>query len=90
MQQVNDTEVQRFSPETIRPHPKAPPRKQAANRQKKRKTAILTDTPEKNEIERQSHEKKSKCLKHHDLSWGSRSVKKAQAQAQTQVPKAEK
>ena len=75
VQQGNDTVVQRFSPETIRPNPKAPPRKQAANRQKKRKTAILTDTPEKSEIERQSHAKKSdKCLKHHDLSWGSRSV----------------
>ena len=31
MQQGNDTVVQRFSPETIRPHPKVPPRKQAAN-----------------------------------------------------------
>ena len=59
VQQGNDTVVQRFSPETTRPHPKAPPRKQAANRQKKRKTAILIDTPEKNEIERQSHEKKN-------------------------------
>ncbi|KAH3704689.1 hypothetical protein DPMN_079751 [Dreissena polymorpha] len=39
-----------FSPEHVRPHPKAPPRKGKIG-PRKRKTAILTDTPEKNAIE---------------------------------------
>jgi len=39
-----------FSPEDVRPYPKAPPRKGTAKR-KKRRTAILTDTPEKALIE---------------------------------------
>lgn len=39
------------SPEMIRPFPKAPPRKESGRGRKKGKSRILTDTPEKNEIE---------------------------------------
>lgn len=44
-------ESQIVSPEQIRPFPKAPPRKTGPNRRRKAKTRILTDTPEKEEIE---------------------------------------
>ncbi|KAH3736339.1 hypothetical protein DPMN_042902 [Dreissena polymorpha] len=42
--------IPNLSPEHVRPHPKAPPRKGKIG-PRKRKTAILTDTPEKNAIE---------------------------------------
>lgn len=41
-----------FSPEIVRPLPKAGPRKSSINR-KRRKTAILTDTPEKENLRRE-------------------------------------
>lgn len=40
-----------FSPQEVLPFPKAGPRLNARRGRKKRKTAILTDTPEKLEIE---------------------------------------
>ncbi|XP_050678651.1 jerky protein homolog-like [Leptidea sinapis] len=39
-----------FSPELIRPLPKAPPRLNGYNKRLKRMTAVLTDTPEKNAL----------------------------------------
>ncbi|KAL4239602.1 hypothetical protein ACF0H5_000411 [Mactra antiquata] len=55
-------EIPNFSPEHIRPHPKAPPRKDKVG-PRKRKNAILTDTPEKEAIEealRKREQKKNK------------------------------
>ncbi|CAM1298099.1 Uncharacterised protein r2_g752 [Pycnogonum litorale] len=50
-----------FSDEAISPLPKAPPRKSQSNQRKKRKTAILTDTPEKQALEEeQLRSKKNK------------------------------
>lgn len=42
-----------FSPERVRPLPKAPPRKTTSRGRKKRKTAIWTDTPEKESIRKE-------------------------------------
>lgn len=42
---------QHFSPEQVRPFPKAGPRKQTRGGRKKGKTSILTDTPVKQQIE---------------------------------------
>ncbi|CAH1966294.1 unnamed protein product [Acanthoscelides obtectus] len=39
-----------FSPEAIKPLPKAPPRSSTATKHRIRKSAILTDTPEKNAL----------------------------------------
>ena len=39
-----------FSPEEVMPHPKAPPRKQNLRGRKRRHTAILTDSPERDAI----------------------------------------
>ena len=39
-----------FSPEEVMPHPKAPPRKQNLTGRKRRHTAILTDSPERDAI----------------------------------------
>lgn len=51
-----------LSPADVRPFPKAEPRKLVINKKgrKKAKTRILTDTPEKEEIERQSNRKTQK------------------------------
>ncbi|XP_036149238.1 uncharacterized protein LOC118647803 [Monomorium pharaonis] len=51
--------VKDFSPEKIRPLPKAPPRKSSIRR-RTRKSAILTDTPEKNALEEEYHEREKK------------------------------
>ncbi|CAG9786596.1 unnamed protein product [Diatraea saccharalis] len=52
-----------FSPELIRPLPKAPPRLIGYNKRRKRKTTVLTDTPEKNALaEKQANKKKRKTL----------------------------
>ncbi|KAJ8949250.1 hypothetical protein NQ318_022763 [Aromia moschata] len=48
-----------FSPEIVRPLPKAPPRKRAGKRNS-RKSAIYTDTPEKDAIEQEYEAKKKK------------------------------
>ena len=47
----------RFSPVSIRPHPKAGPRKETTTKRKKQKATVWTDTPEKNLVERQKHER---------------------------------
>lgn len=52
----NDT----FSPEAVRPFGKAPPRKVTARGKKKRKSTVYTDTPEKEEIEREANKKTQK------------------------------
>lgn len=46
---VNLTQV--FCPEIVRPFPKAGPRKVSTTNRRKRKAALLTDTPEKNALE---------------------------------------
>lgn len=53
-----------FSPETVRPHPRAGPRKiTKANGRGKCKSAILTDTPEKEALEREKAKVKRKPTK---------------------------
>jgi hypothetical protein len=47
-----------FSPETVRPFPKAPPRKAQKGR-KRRKSTILTDTPEKMALEEEKKRARS-------------------------------
>ncbi|KAI8440679.1 hypothetical protein MSG28_009033 [Choristoneura fumiferana] len=49
-----------FSPESTRPFPIAPPRVMPARGRKKRKSTIYTDTPEKEEIRKESEEKNRK------------------------------
>ncbi|KAG5867216.1 hypothetical protein JTB14_013755 [Gonioctena quinquepunctata] len=51
-----------FSPEVVRPFPKALPRKTSSKR-KSRKSAINTDTPEKNAIQEEYDLKKKKQIK---------------------------
>lgn len=48
------------SPEVIRPHPKAGPRKGAGKGRKQGRTRILTDTPEKLEIQKEWEARKQK------------------------------
>ena len=69
-QETTCTDIPQFSPEHIRPHPKAPPREGKA-RNRKRKTAILTDTPEKDAIEdalRRREQRKNKPSKRSKVS----------------------
>jgi hypothetical protein len=49
-----------FSPEIIRPLPKAPARISGANKRRARKAAVLTDTPEKNALAEEQAKKKKK------------------------------
>lgn len=49
-----------FSPELVKPFPKAPPRLSTTSRRRKRKTAVLTDTPEKNALAEEQANKKRK------------------------------
>ena len=43
-----------FSPELVKPHPKAAYQKQRKNQTRKKKAAIFTDTPEKQALEKES------------------------------------
>lgn len=43
-------DFQTFSPEIVKPFPRAPPRSQTVTKRRLRKTAVLTDTPEKNAL----------------------------------------
>lgn len=52
-----------FSPEIVRPYPKAGSRKAANTNRRKRKSAILTDTPEKNALEEQQNKTRKKVIK---------------------------
>lgn len=45
-----DGKSEEFTPEAVRPFPKAPPRKEENRGKKKRKSTIYTDTPEKEKI----------------------------------------
>ncbi|KAK2575359.1 hypothetical protein KPH14_000832 [Odynerus spinipes] len=51
------TDSTNFSPSKIRPYPKALPRKQTIQNRRKRKSAVLTDTPEKEALEKEYEEK---------------------------------
>ncbi|KAK2578344.1 hypothetical protein KPH14_005571 [Odynerus spinipes] len=51
-----------FSPEEVRPYPKAPPRKTTNRGHKTKKSTIYTDTPEKDAV-RKEYEKKQRRLK---------------------------
>ena len=53
-----------FSPEEVMPHPKAPPRKQNLRGRKRRHTAILTDSPERDAIceEEKKREERKKLI----------------------------
>lgn len=54
---------QAFSPEIVRPFPKAGPRKTLTTIRRKRKAAILTDTPEKNALEEEQNKASKKVKK---------------------------
>ncbi|KAK9871473.1 hypothetical protein WA026_012847 [Henosepilachna vigintioctopunctata] len=49
-----------FNPEIVKPSPKTPPRLQTATKRRIRKTAVLTDTPEKNGLAEEHAKKKAK------------------------------
>ena len=70
-----------FSPEEVMPHPKAPPRKQNLRGRKRRHTAILTDSPERDAIygEEKKREERKKT-KVDRLSQKSKKMKKVYAQ----------
>ncbi|CAL8265018.1 unnamed protein product [Gadus morhua 'NCC'] len=57
---VSTQEPAVFSPESVRPYPKASPRKANRQQRKKKTSTILTDTPEKQPLE---EEKKASSLK---------------------------
>lgn len=50
----------RFLPESVKPHPKAPVRKITSIHKKRRRTCILTDTPEKEALREEQDKRKSK------------------------------
>ncbi|CAH1966260.1 unnamed protein product [Acanthoscelides obtectus] len=58
LQQANSTQPFNFSPKDLRPLPQADPRTETNKGRKKRKTAILRDTPEKNVIEQEHQQRK--------------------------------
>nr|XP_053616775.1 uncharacterized protein LOC128678900 [Plodia interpunctella] len=58
--------LNQFSPTKIRPLPKAPPRKTNMNTRRKRKSAVLTDTPEKEALRMEYEEKMKKKQKKDD------------------------
>lgn len=64
-----------FSPEFVRPLPKAGPRKQQT-RGKKRSCAVLTDTPEKDALALEQCKRKTKTIKKIEKS-KKKAVKKA-------------
>ena len=57
------TQSNTFSPETIRPLPKAPPRKGTQQNRRKIKSAVLTDSPVKDEIAAIEENRKAKNVK---------------------------
>ena len=73
-QDVNEAGL---SPEIIRPLPKAKARKQASARSRKRKSAVLTDTPEKRALEEE--QKRRKKTKKTDSKTEKQTKKKQQA-----------
>ena len=70
-----------FSSEEVMSHPKAPPRKQNLRGRKRRHTAILTDSPERDEIyEKEKKREERKKKKVDRLSQKSQKMKKVYAQ----------
>lgn len=59
-----------FSPSKIRAYPKAPPRKLTNRPQRKRKCSVLTDSPEKNELQKEHKEKLNKTKKTRETKKG--------------------
>ncbi|KAG5874595.1 hypothetical protein JTB14_035608 [Gonioctena quinquepunctata] len=55
-----------FSPSKIRPLPKAPPRKTNTNSRRKKKSTVLTDTPEKEALQKEYEEEMKKKQKKYD------------------------
>lgn len=49
-----------FLPDSIRPHPKAGPRKQSTKGWKRSETTVLTDTPVKEQLEAEKSRSKAK------------------------------
>lgn len=49
-----------FAPEQVRPFPKAPPRKSLRKQTNKKKSTVYTDTPEKENIRKQTEERERK------------------------------
>ncbi|XP_059053650.1 uncharacterized protein LOC131847939 [Achroia grisella] len=62
LQQANSSQPFDFTPKDLRPLPQAGPRTTTNKGRKKRKTAILTDTPEKNAIE-EEYQQRNKAKK---------------------------
>jgi hypothetical protein len=62
LQQANSSQPFNFTPTDLRPLPQAGPRNITNKGRKKRKTAILTDTPEKNAIE-EEYQQRNKAKK---------------------------
>jgi hypothetical protein len=62
LQQANSSQPFNFTPKDLRPLPQAGPRNITNKGRKKRKTAILTDTPEKNAIE-EEYQQRNKAKK---------------------------
>jgi hypothetical protein len=62
LQQANSSQPFNFTPKDLRPLPQAGPRTITNKGRKKRKTAILTDTPEKNAIE-EEYQQRNKAKK---------------------------
>ena len=54
------TTPESFSPEEIRPFPKAQPKKTQKGGRKRRKSTILTDTPVKTALEEEANSAKTK------------------------------
>ncbi|CAH2089142.1 unnamed protein product [Euphydryas editha] len=72
------------SPEVIRPFLKAPPRKNNTNRNRKGKTRVLTDTPEKQELELLAAKKRKK-----EVNKKAKSVKKRVFKKKVEVSSSE-
>lgn len=60
---IQDTTMTPFNPYEVKPFPKAGPRKNNGKGKKGRKTAILTDTPNKLEIQEEERKMRAKIVK---------------------------
>ena len=70
-----------FSPEEVMPHPKVPPRKHNLRGRKKRHTAILINSPERDAIHEEEKKREERKKKKVDrLSQKSKKMKKVYAQ----------
>nr|XP_010778098.1 PREDICTED: uncharacterized protein LOC104952888 [Notothenia coriiceps] len=81
-----------FSPLSIRPHLKAGPRKQTTKGRKRRETAVLTDTPMKDQLEaekKRSNAKKSKAKTKINFGQNTKLNKKQKMQASSDEDEAQ-